>query len=154
MQHRIPDGRSGWRIWSADTFRRVPTPSRYRPRRPGFIAFRHLANPKRVVCYHLGRTDKYGPGERRMAEQEWLNGSAPGGEPYSGGLRNPPPTVRHELRPLTTGEILDRTFFLYRSNFWLYAGLASIAAGVNVLTSISRLTFIHFARMPATSPKT
>jgi hypothetical protein len=53
---------------------------------------------------------------------------------------------------LTTGEILDRTFFLYRSDFWLYVGLASIAAGVNVLTSIARLTYLHFKGVAVTSP--
>ena len=87
-----------------------------------------------------------------MAEQDWLNGSTPEAQPYSGEAHSPQPGVRHELRPLSTGEILDRTFFLYRSNFWLYVGLASIAAGVNVLASIGRLSFIHFARIPATAP--
>ena len=51
------------------------------------------------------------------------------------------------------GEILDRTFYLYRSNFWLYVGLASLAAGVNVLTSILRLAYQHFMGIPATSPR-
>ena len=87
-----------------------------------------------------------------MAEQDWLNGSTRDAQPYSGEAHSPQPGVRHELRPLSTGEILDRTFFLYRSNFWLYVGLASIAAGVNVLASIGRLSFIHFARIPATAP--
>lgn len=88
-----------------------------------------------------------------MAEQDWLNGSTPGSsQPYSREALSPPPAVRHELRPLTTGEILDRTFFLYRSNSWLYVGLASIAAGINVLASIARLTFFHFTKMPATAP--
>lgn len=87
-----------------------------------------------------------------MAEQDWLNGSTPGTQPYSGEAYRPQPVVRYQLRPLSTGEILDRTFFLYRSNFWLYVGLASIAAGVNVLASFGRLTFLHFARMPATAP--
>jgi hypothetical protein len=55
---------------------------------------------------------------------------------------------------LTTGEILDRTFFLYRSNFWLYVGLASIAAGASVLASIGKLSYVHFsAPMLPTSPK-
>ncbi len=90
-----------------------------------------------------------------MAEQDWLNGSTPGALPHSGeAYSRHQPAVRHELRPLTTGEILDRTFFLYRSNFWLYVGLASIAAGVNVLVSIARLTFVHFGRLPVTSPVT
>ncbi len=90
-----------------------------------------------------------------MAEQDWLNGSTPGAQPHSGeAYSRQQPAVRHELRPLTTGEILDRTFFLYRSNFWLYVGLASIAAGVNVVVSIARLAFVHFGRLPVASPVT
>jgi hypothetical protein len=90
-----------------------------------------------------------------MAEQDWLNGSTPGSQPHSGETYSrEQAAVRHELRPLTTGEILDRTFFLYRSNFWLYVGLASIAAGVNVLVSIARLAFVHFDHLPVTSPIT
>ena len=89
-----------------------------------------------------------------MAEHDWLEGSNSGVPPAPGQMGGGRlPVVRHELRPLTTGEVLDRTFFLYRSNFWLYAGLASIAAGVNVLASIGKLTYIHFASIPATSPK-
>ncbi len=34
------------------------------------------------------------------------------------------------LRPLTVGEILDRTAQLYRSNFWLFAGIFSVYSGV------------------------
>ena len=90
-----------------------------------------------------------------MAEQDWLNGSTPGALPHSGeAYSRQQPAARHELRPLTTGEILARTFFLYRSNFWLYVGLASIAAGVNVLVSIARLAFVHFGHLPVTSPVT
>ena len=90
-----------------------------------------------------------------MAEQDWLSGSTPGAQPHSGeAYGRQQPAVRHELRPLTTGEILDRTFFLFRSNFWLYVGLASIAAGVNVLASIARLAFVHYGRMPVASPVT
>jgi hypothetical protein len=90
-----------------------------------------------------------------MAEHDWLNGSSSRiqsafGEMYG----RPQPAVRHELRPLTTGEILDRTFFLYRSNFWLYVGLASIAAGSSVLASVGKLAYLHFyARVPSTSSK-
>ena len=88
-----------------------------------------------------------------MAEQDWLNGSNPGTQPLSTQAYSAPPAVRHELRPLTTGEVLDRTFFLFRSNFWLYVGLASIAAGVNVLASIARLAYLHYKNVPVTSPK-
>ena len=90
-----------------------------------------------------------------MAEHDWLNGSNSGIQPSSGErYSRSQPGVRHELRPLTTGEILDRTFFLYRSNFWLYVGLASIAAGASVLASIGRLTYFHFkAPMAPNAPK-
>jgi hypothetical protein len=88
-----------------------------------------------------------------MAEQDWLNGNTSATQPALGQAYNTPPVVRYELRPLTTGEILDRTFFLYRSNFWLYVGLASIAAGVSVLASIARLAYLHHKNVPVTSPR-
>ena len=31
-----------------------------------------------------------------------------------------------DLRPLSLGELLDRTFFLYRRHFLLFIGIASI----------------------------
>ena len=34
------------------------------------------------------------------------------------------------LRPLTLGEILDRAAQLYRTNFWLFAGISSVYSGV------------------------
>src|SRR5580698_6318288 len=88
-----------------------------------------------------------------MAEDDWLNESNSAMEPALGGMHSGQrTTVRYELRPLTTGEILDRTFFLYRSNFWLYVGLASIASGVSVLASFARLTYLHFKAIPVASP--
>ena len=30
-----------------------------------------------------------------------------------------------DLRPLSVGEILDRTFTLYRRHFWLFIGIAA-----------------------------
>jgi hypothetical protein len=79
-----------------------------------------------------------------MAEQDWLGGGNPGIHPSSGEMSGRlEPAVRHELRPLTTGEILDRTFLLYRSNFWLYVGLASVAAGASTLASIGRLAYFR-----------
>src|SRR5260370_21031278 len=95
------------------------------------------------------------PGEREMADHDWLNGSNSGIHPPSEEIYSrSQPILRHELRPLTTGEILDRTFLLYRSNFWLYVGLASIAAGASALASIGRLTFFRLnAPMQPASPK-
>lgn len=37
----------------------------------------------------------------------------------------------YDLRPLSTGEVLDRTFQLYRSRFALFASLAALPAAVN-----------------------
>jgi hypothetical protein len=41
-----------------------------------------------------------------------------------------------ELRPLTLGELLDRTFTLYRSNFWLFVGIMAIPSAFSVPFSI------------------
>ena len=38
----------------------------------------------------------------------------------------------YELRPLSLGEVLDRTFALYRSRFWLFAALGAIAATIQL----------------------
>jgi len=37
-----------------------------------------------------------------------------------------------ELRPLTLGELLDRTFRLYRNNFWLFAGIMAIPSAFSI----------------------
>ena len=41
-----------------------------------------------------------------------------------------------ELRPLGLGEILDRTFQLYRSHFLLFAGISSFAAALDLVWSL------------------
>lgn len=43
------------------------------------------------------------------------------------------------LRPLTLGEILDRTAQLYRSNFLLFAGIASVYAGALLVLSLAQI---------------
>ena len=37
-----------------------------------------------------------------------------------------------ELRPLTLGELLDRTFRLYRNHFWLFAGIMAIPSAFSI----------------------
>jgi hypothetical protein len=37
-----------------------------------------------------------------------------------------------ELRPLTLGELLDRTFALYRSHFWLFVGIMAIPSALSI----------------------
>ncbi|MGH9811917.1 MAG: hypothetical protein ACRD4T_02160, partial [Candidatus Acidiferrales bacterium] len=35
-------------------------------------------------------------------------------------------TAPIDLRPLSLGELLDRTFSLYRNHFWLFVGITAI----------------------------
>jgi hypothetical protein len=43
------------------------------------------------------------------------------------------------LRPLSLGEILDRTAQLYRNNFVLFAGIASVYAGIALVMSLAQI---------------
>ena len=43
------------------------------------------------------------------------------------------------LRPLTLGEILDRTAQLYRSNFLLFAGISAVYAGVLLVVALLQI---------------
>jgi hypothetical protein len=48
----------------------------------------------------------------------------------------------YALRPLSIGEILDRSFAVYRANFWLFVGIGSLSAAVQlVLNAIQLLIF-------------
>jgi hypothetical protein len=40
------------------------------------------------------------------------------------------------LRPMTTGELLDRTFNIYRNNFPLFAGISALAAFILVASTV------------------
>ena len=51
------------------------------------------------------------------------------------------------LRPLTLGEILDRTAQLYRSHFWLLAGIASVYSGALLLLGLVQIGIQEFLRM-------
>lgn len=52
------------------------------------------------------------------------------------------------LRPLSLGEILDRTAQLYRSNFLLFAGIFSFYAGVALVFNLAQLGLGQLIRMP------
>jgi hypothetical protein len=39
------------------------------------------------------------------------------------------------LRPLSTGELLDRTFSIYRAHFWLFAGISSLSGAVQLVAN-------------------
>ena len=45
---------------------------------------------------------------------------------------------QYALRPLSTGEVLDRTFQLYRSKFWLFVGISAFVPAINVIFAIVR----------------
>jgi len=51
------------------------------------------------------------------------------------------------LRPLTLGEILDRTAQLYRTHFWLLAGIAAVYSGAILLLSLVQIGIQEFLRM-------
>ncbi|AFL87324.1 hypothetical protein Terro_1003 [Terriglobus roseus DSM 18391] len=59
------------------------------------------------------------------------------------------------LRPLSTGEILDRTLALYRRRFWLFAGIGAVPAVVLTLSNIVRMIVAAYKHLPTTfSPGT
>src|SRR6201995_4214584 len=86
-----------------------------------------------------------------MAEQDWLTpASAPAPSPCQS-VDAPPPMgpPAYELRPLTLGEVLDRTFSLYRSRFWLFCGIAASAAAVELLVAgTGRVILHHYTSTP------
>ena len=57
-----------------------------------------------------------------------------GGQSWTGAEGLAQTTSGYDLRPLSTGEILDRTFQLYRSRFALFASLAALPAAVQLLS--------------------
>ena len=90
-----------------------------------------------------------------MAEQEWIRPQAPV-EP-TGTAWTGQPRRRFELRPLSLGELLDRTFAIYRSRFWLFAGISMVAASVNVVgqalsLAAARRMAAHMVVNPAPTP--
>lgn len=53
----------------------------------------------------------------------------------------------YELRPLTLGEILDRTFGVYRAHFWLFVGIGSLSGAVQFLANAVQLLVYHGIRI-------
>ena len=51
------------------------------------------------------------------------------------------------LRPLSLGEILDRTAQLYRSNFVLFAGISAVYAGVMLVLSLIQIGVAELLRV-------
>jgi Membrane domain of glycerophosphoryl diester phosphodiesterase len=67
-----------------------------------------------------------------------------------------------DLRPMSLGEVLDRTFKLYRNHFWLFAGITALPSGVlllfrvvNSAWTVSRMGQVaRGAQFPSFSPAT
>src|SRR5271157_4173292 len=51
------------------------------------------------------------------------------------------------LRPLTLGEILDRTAQLYRENFVLFAGISAVYAGVILVLNLVQIGLAELLRV-------
>ena len=60
-------------------------------------------------------------------------------------------TAAYALRPLSLGELLDRTFSVYRSRFWLFAGFGAISASVQTLIAAVQLIPMNMAGAAAVS---
>jgi hypothetical protein len=43
------------------------------------------------------------------------------------------------LRPMSASQVLDRTFYLYRKNFWLFAGIALITPALSIFMNLAQL---------------
>jgi len=54
-----------------------------------------------------------------------------------------PQVAANRLRPLSTGELLDRTFAIYRAHFWLFAGLAALVGAVSLMLNCLQLLAHH-----------
>ena len=55
--------------------------------------------------------------------------------------------MESNLRPLTLGEILDRTAQLYRTNFLLFAGIFTVYAGVLLVLGLLQIGLAETLRV-------
>jgi hypothetical protein len=61
--------------------------------------------------------------------------------------------MQTQLRPLSLGEILDRTAELYRRNFVLFAGIAAIFSGMMLAVQLLHLLVLHLSGFPNIPPQ-
>jgi hypothetical protein len=69
-------------------------------------------------------------------------------DPSGPGVTQPASAQEFQLAPLTTGQVLDRTFALYRSHFLLFAGLAVFPAAVSLLFGLVRIAYLLATHTP------
>jgi hypothetical protein len=53
-----------------------------------------------------------------------------------------------DLRPLTLGELLDRSFGLFRRHFWLFVGLMAVPSVITLLLGVVMLLVPELVKMP------
>lgn len=75
-----------------------------------------------------------------MASQDW---HTPETVAQAAGIVPIPSVAAYELRPLSIGEILDRTFSIYRSRFWLFAGISALSGSVQLIVQALGLVIHH-----------
>jgi hypothetical protein len=64
---------------------------------------------------------------------------------YSAAPTQPQMAAAYALRPLSLGELLDRTFSVYKSRFWLFAGIGAISAVLQTVIGAVQLIPMHLA---------
>ncbi|HYX52697.1 MAG TPA: hypothetical protein VE783_04550 [Candidatus Limnocylindrales bacterium] len=52
------------------------------------------------------------------------------------------------LRPMSTSQVLDRTFYLYRRNFVLFAGIALVTPALNIVVSLLQIWWFGLPFVP------
>ncbi len=52
-------------------------------------------------------------------------------------------SAAQQMRPLSMGEVLDRTFSVYRSRFWLFAGISVLSGAVQLAANAVNLLVHH-----------
>jgi hypothetical protein len=78
-----------------------------------------------------------------MAQDWYTPQTANQGDDLHGGLPEPPQSAMFHLRPLSLGEILDRTFAVYRSHFALFAGMTAVYAAFALVLQLTNLFVKH-----------
>jgi hypothetical protein len=83
----------------------------------------------------------------QMTPQDWES-PAPVGMPMGVPARaGSEMAAVYAMRPLSLGELLDRTFSVYKSRFWLFAGIGAISALLQTVISAAQLAPMHLAGM-------
>jgi hypothetical protein len=83
----------------------------------------------------------------QMTPQDWESPAPAGmtmGVPARGGSEM---AAVYAMRPLSLGELLDRTFSVYKSRFWLFAGIGAISALLQTVIGAAQLAPMHLAGM-------